>query len=59
MADHPKRRLLKFTVPLVLGAVIWFVPAPAGVDAAAIHLLAIFVAMGVAFLSRRGRRQDA
>jgi DASS family divalent anion:Na+ symporter len=44
MADHPKRRLLKFTVPLVLGAVIWFVPAPAGVDAAAIHLLAIFVA---------------
>lgn len=46
---HPARsgdagfKLLRFLVPLALGAAIWFVPAPEGVEPAAWHLLAIFV----------------
>ncbi|MFH1764290.1 MAG: DASS family sodium-coupled anion symporter, partial [Gemmatimonadota bacterium] len=31
-------------VPLALGSLIWFVPAPSGVEPAGMHLLAIFIA---------------
>ena len=34
----------------VIGAVIWFIPAPAGVKPAAWHLFAIFVATIVGFI---------
>jgi DASS family divalent anion:Na+ symporter len=37
---HPRRLL----IPLVCGAILWLVPAPAGVDPRGWHLLAIFVA---------------
>ena len=33
-----------YVIPLVLGAVIWFLPAPSGVEPAGMHLLAIFIA---------------
>jgi len=35
---------LRYVVPLFLGTAIWFVPSPAGVEAAGMHLLAIFIA---------------
>ena len=38
------RSWLRYVVPLLLGTAIWFVPAPAGVEAAGMHLLAIFIA---------------
>lgn len=36
--------ILRFTTPVFLAFALWFVPAPEGVDPAAMHLLAIFVA---------------
>lgn len=36
--------LLRWLIPVVIGAVIWFIPPPDGVEQAAWHLLAIFVA---------------
>jgi divalent anion:Na+ symporter, DASS family len=36
--------LLRWLVPIVIGVVIWFIPPPEGVEIAAWHLLAIFVA---------------
>ena len=38
------RPWFRYTVPLVLGLVVWFVPAPSGVDPAGMHLLAVFIA---------------
>jgi DASS family divalent anion:Na+ symporter len=35
---------LRFALPLIVGCVLWFVPAPDGVDPAGMHLLAVFVA---------------
>ena len=35
---------VRFSVPLALGAVLWFVPAPPGVEPAGMRLLAIFIA---------------
>jgi DASS family divalent anion:Na+ symporter len=37
-------KLIQFAIPLIVGLIIWFSPAPAGVEIAAWHLLAIFVA---------------
>ncbi len=37
-------KLFQFAIPLIVGLIIWFSPAPAGVEIAAWHLLAIFVA---------------
>jgi DASS family divalent anion:Na+ symporter len=34
----------RFTIPLVAAVALWFVPSPEGVEPAAMHLLAIFVA---------------
>ena len=44
-ASKTKGRLLaRLAIPGVVAVAIWFVPPPAGVDTAAMHLLAIFVA---------------
>jgi DASS family divalent anion:Na+ symporter len=37
-------KIMQFAIPLVVGLIIWFIPAPVGVEIAAWHLLAIFVA---------------
>ncbi len=37
-------KLIRFAIPAIVGLIIWFSPAPAGVEPAAWHLLAIFVA---------------
>ncbi|MEW5957761.1 MAG: anion permease [Chloroflexota bacterium] len=37
-------KLIQFSIPLIVGLIIWFSPAPVGVEIAAWHLLAIFVA---------------
>lgn len=43
--EHPARTpWLRYAVPLLLAVVIWFVPAPPGVEPAGMHLLAIFIA---------------
>lgn len=42
LADHAK--LVPLLITLAVGLVIWFIPPPAGVEVAAWHLLAIFVA---------------
>lgn len=44
--------LLRWLIPLVIGAIIWFLPAPAGVEQAAWHLLAIFVATIVGIIAK-------
>ena len=44
MAALPKTPWLRYAVPLLLAVVIWFVPAPPGVEPAGMHLLAIFIA---------------
>jgi DASS family divalent anion:Na+ symporter len=38
------RSALPYAIPLVAAVVLWFVPPPEGVEPAAMHLLAIFVA---------------
>jgi DASS family divalent anion:Na+ symporter len=40
----PRHKVLSFAIPLGVAAGIWFLPVPEGVDPAAQHLLAIFVA---------------
>lgn len=42
LADHA--RLVPLLITLAVGLIIWFIPPPAGVEVAAWHLLAIFVA---------------
>jgi DASS family divalent anion:Na+ symporter len=44
--------LLRWLIPLVIGAIIWFLPAPAGVEQNAWHLLAIFVATIVGIIAK-------
>lgn len=36
------KKLLSFLIPLVIGAVIWFIPVPEGLTPAAWHMFAIF-----------------
>ncbi|WP_268989187.1 anion permease [Cupriavidus necator] len=38
------RNLWKFLVPLGIGIVLWFLPPPAGLEAKAWHMFAVFVA---------------
>jgi DASS family divalent anion:Na+ symporter len=38
------KQVLLFLIPVVVGVVIWFIPAPQGVKPVAWHLLAIFIA---------------
>lgn len=44
--------LVRLAIPLVVGVVLWFVPPPAGVDAPAWHMFAIFVATIVGVIAR-------
>jgi len=44
LAASPKTPWPRYAIPLALGSVIWFVPAPSGVEPAGMHLLAIFMA---------------
>ncbi len=39
-----RARLVSLLITVAVGAIIWFIPASEGVDIAARHLLAIFVA---------------
>ena len=48
----PRKRILPFGVPLAVGLGLWFLPGPAGVEAAGIHLLAIFVATIVGIIMK-------
>ena len=41
---QPQRKLLRFGLPVAMAVGLWFLPAPDGVEAAGMHLLAIFVA---------------
>lgn len=45
-----KKNTLKLVVCVLIGAVLWFMPAPGGVEAPAWHLLAIFVATIIGFI---------
>jgi DASS family divalent anion:Na+ symporter len=38
------RSTFRYSIPVVIAVLLWFVPAPADVDPKAIHLLAIFIA---------------
>jgi DASS family divalent anion:Na+ symporter len=51
MAGH-KTRVLRFAIPLAVGLLLWSVPAPQGVDARAMHLLAIFIATIVGIMAK-------
>jgi divalent anion:Na+ symporter, DASS family len=48
----PGGQLLRFAIPVIVGLIIWFSPAPEGVEAAAWHLLAIFVATIVGIIAK-------
>ena len=41
---------IKLLICVLIGAILWFMPVPAGVDAAAWHLLAIFIATIIGFI---------
>ena len=43
-ATAAHNKLVQFAIPLIVGLIVWFSPVPAGVEIAAWHLLAIFVA---------------
>lgn len=44
--------LLRWLVPLMIGAIIWFVPPPEGVEPNAWHLFAIFVATIIGIIAK-------
>ncbi len=44
--------LLRWIIPILIGTIIWFLPPPAGVELAAWHLLAIFVATIVGIIAK-------
>lgn len=46
------KKLLGFLIPLLVGAVIWFIPVPEGVEPEAWHLLAVFVATIVGIIMK-------
>lgn len=46
-----KNRLVAWLIPVIVGVAIWFIPVPEGVKPAAWHLLAIFVATIIAFIT--------
>ena len=45
------KKVISFLIPLVIGAVIWFIPVPEGLTPAAWHMFAIFAATFAAFLT--------
>lgn len=44
--------LQRWLIPLIIGAIIWFVPPPEGVDPNAWHLFAIFVATIIGIIAK-------
>jgi len=44
--------LVRFAIPVAVALILWFVPAPSGVDAPAWHLFAIFVATIVGVIAK-------
>jgi divalent anion:Na+ symporter, DASS family len=44
--------LLRWLIPIGIGAIIWFLPPPEGVEQAAWHLLAIFVATIIGIIAK-------
>lgn len=44
--------IIPLAVTILVGAVIWFIPSPAGLDPKAWHLFAIFVATIIGFISK-------
>ena len=46
-----KNKTVAWLIPLVIGLIIWFLPAPAGVKIAGWHLFAIFLATIIAFIT--------
>ena len=51
-ADKTIHRLIAFALPISLGIIVWLLPPPEGVEAEAWHLLSIFLAMVVAFVTK-------
>lgn len=50
--QKPALQILPLAVTILVGAVIWFIPHPAGLDQKAWHLFAIFVATIIGFISK-------
>ena len=46
------KKALMFALPVLVGLVIWFIPAPDGVEVQAWHLLAIFIATIVGIIAK-------
>ena len=47
---HVSNKLVRTLLVITVGAIIWFLPVPAGVKPAAWHLLAIFTATILGFI---------
>ncbi|MEG0470895.1 MAG: anion permease, partial [Solibacillus sp.] len=43
---------IPFFITIAIGIIIWFIPAPVGVEESAWHLFAVFVATIVGFISK-------
>jgi DASS family divalent anion:Na+ symporter len=52
MTYDQKTRVVRFAIPLAVGLLLWFVPAPEGVDSRAMHLLAVFIATIVGIMAK-------
>lgn len=54
IANPPKKdnSLVRFAIPIITGLTIWFIQPPAGVEAEAWHLLAVFVATIVGIIAK-------
>lgn len=52
MQNKSALNIIPLTVTILVGAVIWFIPSPAGLDPKAWHLFAIFVATIIGFISK-------
>ncbi len=50
--NRGSNNLIQFAIPIIIGLVIWFIPAPEGVEIEAWHLLAIFVATIVGIIAK-------
>ena len=52
LTDMQNTNWLKFILTVLMGLIIWCIPAPGGVEIAAWHLFAIFVATIVGIILR-------
>ncbi|GAW98718.1 DASS family sodium-coupled anion symporter [Secundilactobacillus mixtipabuli] len=48
---HNPKLWVKWLVPIIVGLIIWFIPAPAGIKIQAWHLLAIFIGTVVGIIT--------